>query len=84
METRPLEGLGVDAIVSLLEAVVHSQRNVIEDVLGVKATNVPQMWCLVSYFLTFFAVLEMISVNDAVESREPSLIRINYTKIGDN
>ncbi|KAI0405898.1 hypothetical protein F4802DRAFT_138996 [Xylaria palmicola] len=48
-----IEGLGVDAIVSLLEAVVRSQRNVIEDVLGVKATDVPQMWCLYKEVMSY-------------------------------
>jgi len=48
-----IEGLGVDAIVSLLEAVVSSQRNVIEDVLGVKAADVPQMWCLYKEVMSY-------------------------------
>ncbi|KAI0198547.1 hypothetical protein F4808DRAFT_256222 [Astrocystis sublimbata] len=48
-----IAGLGVDAIVSLLEAVVESQRNVIEDVLGVKTADVPQMWCLYKEVMSY-------------------------------
>ncbi|KAI3319591.1 glycoside hydrolase family 115 protein [Xylariaceae sp. AK1471] len=48
-----IAGLGVDAIVSLLESVVHSQRNVIENVLGVKAADVPQMWCLYKEVMSY-------------------------------
>lgn len=52
-----IAGLGVDAIVSLLEAVVRSQRNALETVLGVNPTTVPQMWCLVRYLCPFFLVV---------------------------
>ncbi|KAI1424500.1 hypothetical protein F5Y12DRAFT_752092 [Xylaria sp. FL1777] len=48
-----IAGLGVDAIVNLLEAVVHSQRNVIETVLGAKAVDVPQMWCLYKEVMSY-------------------------------
>ncbi|KAI1809649.1 glycoside hydrolase family 115 protein [Poronia punctata] len=48
-----IEGLGVDAIVALLEAVVKSQRNVLEDVLDVKAADVPQMWCLYKEVMSY-------------------------------
>ncbi|KAI0439867.1 hypothetical protein F4803DRAFT_564209 [Xylaria telfairii] len=59
-----IEGLGVKAIVSLLEAVVHSQRNVIEDVLGVKATNVPQMWCLYKEVMSY--IQEGLTIPDDI------------------
>ncbi|KAI0509142.1 hypothetical protein F5B22DRAFT_618619 [Xylaria bambusicola] len=45
-----IAGLGVDAIVALLEAVVKSQRNVIESVLD---TDVPQMWCLYKEVMSY-------------------------------
>ncbi|KAI1191810.1 hypothetical protein F5B17DRAFT_381113 [Nemania serpens] len=48
-----IEGLGVDAIVSLLEAVVRSQRNALDTVLGVEPTTVPQMWCLYKEVMSY-------------------------------
>ncbi|KAI8628935.1 glycoside hydrolase family 115 protein [Xylariaceae sp. FL1651] len=48
-----IEGLGVDAIVSLLETLVQHQRAIIEDVLEVKATAVPQMWCLYKEVMSY-------------------------------
>ncbi|KAI0532745.1 hypothetical protein GGR58DRAFT_489029 [Xylaria digitata] len=48
-----IAGLGVDAIVNLLEAVVKSQRNAIEDVLGVKVVDVPQTWCLYKEVMSY-------------------------------
>ncbi|RWA13909.1 hypothetical protein EKO27_g1176 [Xylaria grammica] len=48
-----IAGLGVDAIVNLLEAVVHSQRNAIEDVLGVNVVDVPQTWCLYKEVMSY-------------------------------
>jgi hypothetical protein len=61
-----IAGLGVEAIVSLLESVVHSQRNVIENVLGVEAADVPQMWCLykevMSYIQQGLTILEDITL----------------------
>ncbi|KAI1175593.1 glycoside hydrolase family 115 protein [Nemania sp. FL0916] len=48
-----IEGLGVEAIVSLLESVVASQRTAIEDVLGVKPADVPQMWCLYKEVMSY-------------------------------
>ncbi|KAI1431769.1 glycoside hydrolase family 115 protein [Xylaria sp. CBS 124048] len=61
-----IEGLGVDAIISLLEAVVRSQRSAIENVLGVEVTDVPQLWALykevMSYFQEGLAVPEDITL----------------------
>ncbi|KAI2638594.1 glycoside hydrolase family 115 protein [Xylaria nigripes] len=48
-----IEGLGVDAIVILLEAVVRSQRSAIENVLSVNLTDVPQMWCLYKEVMSY-------------------------------
>ncbi|KAI0422852.1 hypothetical protein F5X98DRAFT_360489 [Xylaria grammica] len=48
-----IAGLGVDAIVDLLEAVVRSQRNAIENVLGVNAVDVPQTWCLYKEVMSY-------------------------------
>ena len=48
-----IAGLGVDAIVSLLEAVVKSQRNVIETVLDTDAVDIPQMWCLYKEVMSY-------------------------------
>ncbi|KAI1338740.1 glycoside hydrolase family 115 protein [Xylariaceae sp. FL0016] len=48
-----IEGLGVDVIVSMLEALVQHQRSIIEDVLDVNATQVPQLWCLYKEVMSY-------------------------------
>lgn len=48
-----IEGLGYDAIVSMLETVVEHQRDIIEDVLETNVTAVPQMWCLYKEVMTY-------------------------------
>ncbi|KAI1365565.1 hypothetical protein F5Y08DRAFT_303523 [Xylaria arbuscula] len=48
-----IAGLGVEAIVSLLEAVVKSQRNVIETVLDTDVVDVPQTWCLYKEVMSY-------------------------------
>lgn len=39
-------GLGLDALLEMLEELVHNQQDIIEEVLGVDADDVPQTWCL--------------------------------------
>ena len=39
-------GLGLDALLVMLEELVHNQQAIIEEVLGVDADDVPQTWCL--------------------------------------
>lgn len=48
-----IEGLGTDAIVSMLETLVQNQRNIIQEVLDVSITDVPQMWCLYKEVATY-------------------------------
>lgn len=39
-------GLGLDALLVMLEELVHNQQAILEEVLGVDADDVPQTWCL--------------------------------------
>ncbi|SPO02404.1 uncharacterized protein DNG_05077 [Cephalotrichum gorgonifer] len=39
-------GLGLDALLLMLEELVHNQRQIIEDILEVDVDTVPQTWCL--------------------------------------
>ncbi|KAI1205619.1 glycoside hydrolase family 115 protein [Annulohypoxylon truncatum] len=48
-----IEGLGVEFIVSMLETLVHNQRAIIEDVLGVKIEEAPQLWCLYKEVMSY-------------------------------
>ncbi|KAI0160694.1 glycoside hydrolase family 115 protein [Xylariaceae sp. FL1272] len=48
-----IEGLGVGAIVSMLETLVKHQRNIIEEVLDVDILKVPQMWCLYKEVMSY-------------------------------
>ncbi|KAI0880051.1 glycoside hydrolase family 115 protein [Annulohypoxylon maeteangense] len=48
-----IEGLGVEFIVSMLEALVHNQRAIIEDVLDVKIEEAPQLWCLYKEVMSY-------------------------------
>ncbi|ORY57807.1 uncharacterized protein BCR38DRAFT_461082 [Pseudomassariella vexata] len=48
-----IENLGTDAIVSMLETLVANQRTIIEDVLEMNITDVPQMWCLYKEVATY-------------------------------
>ncbi|KAK2071563.1 hypothetical protein P8C59_005975 [Phyllachora maydis] len=41
-----IEGLGTDAIVTMLQTVVKEQQSIISAGLGVNISTVPQMWCL--------------------------------------
>ncbi|RYP30523.1 hypothetical protein DL767_006200 [Monosporascus sp. MG133] len=59
-----IEGLGVDVIVSMLETLVHNQRAIIEDVLEVDATEVPQTWCLYKEVMTY--ILEGLTVPEDI------------------
>ncbi|KAJ9132090.1 Glycoside hydrolase family 115 protein [Pleurostoma richardsiae] len=48
-----IEGLGVDAIVSMLETLVANQQRIIVDGLDVNISTVPQMWCLYKEVQTY-------------------------------
>lgn len=61
-----IEGLGVDVVVSMLETLVQHQRAILEDVLEVDATEVPQTWCLykevMSYILNGLTIPEDVTL----------------------
>ncbi|KAI1077309.1 glycoside hydrolase family 115 protein [Whalleya microplaca] len=61
-----IEGLGVDVIVNMLETLVHNQQAILEDVLEVNVTDVPQLWCLykevMSYLLEGLTIPEDITL----------------------
>ncbi|KAI2604598.1 glycoside hydrolase family 115 protein [Hypoxylon sp. NC1633] len=61
-----IEGLGVDAIVAMLETLVQNQRAILEDVLEIEAPDAPQMWCLykevMSYILQGLTIPEDITL----------------------
>jgi hypothetical protein len=59
-----IEGLGNQAIVSMLETLVANQRTIIEDVLDVNITKVPQMWCLYKEVATY--ILNGLEVPDDI------------------
>lgn len=59
-----IEGLGNQAIVSMLETLVDHQRNIIEDVLDTNITDVPQMWCLYKEVATY--ILDGLEVPDDI------------------
>ncbi|KAH9893097.1 glycoside hydrolase family 115 protein [Xylariomycetidae sp. FL2044] len=59
-----IEGLGVDVIVTMLETLVHNQRAIIEDVLGVNVTDVPQTWCLYKEVMSY--ILEGLTIPEDI------------------
>jgi hypothetical protein len=59
-----IEGLGVEYIVAMLETLVHNQRAIIEDVLDVPATEVPQTWCLYKEVMSY--ILEGLTIPDDI------------------
>lgn len=60
-----IEGLGVDAIVSMLETLVANQQAIISEGLeGVNISTVPQMWCLYKEVQTY--IFEGLSVPEDV------------------
>lgn len=48
-----IEGLGLDAIVTMLETLVHNQQEIISQGLGVDISTIPQMWCLYKEVQTY-------------------------------
>ena len=59
-----IEGLGVDVIVEMLETLVRNQRAIIEDVLEVDVTDVPQTWCLYKEIMSY--ILEGLSIPEDI------------------
>ncbi|KAI0169935.1 glycoside hydrolase family 115 protein [Hypoxylon sp. FL1284] len=59
-----IEGLGVEFIVEMLETLVGNQRAIIEDVLEVKATEVPQLWCLYKEVMSY--ILEGLTIPEDI------------------
>ncbi|CAJ2500490.1 Uu.00g033430.m01.CDS01 [Anthostomella pinea] len=59
-----IEGLGTDFIVSMLETLVEHQRNILEDVLDVNATQVPQLWCLYKEVMSY--ILEGLTIPEDI------------------
>ncbi|KAI0126804.1 immunoglobulin I-set domain-containing protein [Xylariales sp. AK1849] len=59
-----IEGLGVQAIVNMLETLVEHQRKIIEDVLEANITDVPQMWCLYKEVASY--ILDGLDVPDDI------------------
>lgn len=59
-----IEGLGSDAIVSMLQTLVGNQQAIISDGLGVNISEVPQMWCLYKEVQSY--VFEGLNVPDDV------------------
>ncbi|KAI5927198.1 hypothetical protein F4810DRAFT_433767 [Camillea tinctor] len=59
-----ISGIGVDAIVSMLETLVHNQRAIIEQVLEVNVTDVPQLWCLYKEVMSY--IQEGLTIPDDI------------------
>ena len=59
-----IEGLGVDVIVAMLETLVKNQRAIIEDVLGVDVSEVPQTWCLYKEVMSY--ILEGLDIPEDI------------------
>ena len=59
-----IEGLGVEVIVAMLETLVKNQRAIIENVLDVDATEVPQTWCLYKEVMSY--ILEGLDIPEDI------------------
>lgn len=59
-----IEGLGVEVIVGMLETLVQHQRAIIEDVLKVDITEVPQTWCLYKEVMSY--ILEGLTIPEDI------------------
>ncbi|KAI1636350.1 hypothetical protein F4809DRAFT_641605 [Biscogniauxia mediterranea] len=59
-----IAGISVDAIVSMLETLVHNQRAIIEQVLETNITDVPQLWCLYKEVMSY--IQEGLTIPDDI------------------
>lgn len=59
-----IEGLGSDAIVTMLSTLVQNQQEIISEGLGVDISTVPQMWCLYKEVQSY--IFEGLQVPDDV------------------